>query len=170
MSQRVYIQQAVVSMAEEMCREMNTDHLRNFSFFDEPVTVERQRAYLEKQITSPNDDLFAVMLGWRIVGTCGLHEIDWSNRNARLGVMLFTNEHRGQGIGSAAMRLVIEEGFKLRKLEKIYVKVFAENTASATKYAHLGFQFEARLRKHYHLRGEYHDMVVMSVFADEWTG
>ncbi len=53
-------------------------------------------------------------------------------------------------------------------LHKIYLIVFAENTASATKYSHLGFQFEARIQEHYRLKNTYHDMVQMRIFAEEW--
>lgn len=162
------IRPAEVSDAAAMVEAMRVQDLQNFLFFEQEVTVERQTAYLEKILVSPHNKLFVILYQGRIVGTCGLHEIDWQNKNARLGIMIFSTEFRGRSLGSGALRLLIKHGFRAMGMYKLYLKVFAENTGSCTKYAHLGLQFEARLRRQYLLRGEYHDMVVMSVFDQDW--
>ncbi len=154
--------------AEVMCKEMKSDSLKNFSFFEEEVTLERQREYLARVIASTRDQLYAIMYFGKMIGTCGLHEIDGHNRNCRIGAMLFSKEFRGKGLGSEAIRQIVSIAFRHFGMHKAYLKVFAENTASCTKYAHLGFQFETLLREQYRLRGKYHDMVVMSMFARDW--
>jgi RimJ/RimL family protein N-acetyltransferase len=168
MKSDVTIRIAELSDAETMVKAMRVESLQNFSFFDSDVTVERQRSYLEKVRVSQRDELFVIIWRDQIIGTCGLHEIDHDNHNARIGSMIFSPEFRSKGLGAAAIRQLVTLGFGEYKMCKLYLKVFAENTVSCTKYAHLGFQFEARLRRHYLLKGEYHDMAVMSVFADEW--
>ena len=168
MNQDVAIRPVVYADAEEMCRRMNPSDLQNFSFFEKPVSLSKQQAYLAHITASSSDQMYVILYKGEMVGTCGLHEMDFHNRNARIGVMLFAKDFRGKGIGSAAIRLLLMHAFGDLRLHKVYLKVFAENTASCTKYAHLGFEFEARLRQQYCLRGEYHDMVVMSILAHNW--
>ncbi|MBX4205041.1 MAG: GNAT family N-acetyltransferase [Candidatus Doudnabacteria bacterium] len=170
MNKEVSLRMARVEDAESMIFAMDFSSLQNFSFFDKPPTIDRQRAYLEKLAHSTHDVLYVICHEDRIIGTCGLHEIDRDNHNARIGVMIFSPEFRGHGLGAAAIRKLLTVGFGTYQMHKLYFKVFAENTISCTKYAHLGFQFEARLKEQYYLKGEYHDMVVMSVFAREWKG
>jgi diamine N-acetyltransferase len=154
--------------AEPMVLAMRPADLGNFLFFEQQLTLERQREWLREKMASRHDRVFVIEYDGQMVGTCGIHEIDWHNHNARLGAMIFSSAFRGKKIGSEAIRQLIAEGFEVLGLYKLYLKVFAENTASATKYAHLGFQFEARLRGQYCLRGVFHDMVVMSMFREEW--
>jgi len=153
-----------------MIEAMKPADLQNFQFFEQEVTLDRQREWLTRMVKSRHDRVFVIEHEGRMVGTCGLHEIDWEGQNARLGAILFSKDSRGQSIGSGAIRLLISHGFEILNLHKLYVKVFAENTASVITDAHLGFQFEARLRQQYRLRGEFHDMVVMSMFSHEWKG
>ncbi|MBP9821861.1 MAG: GNAT family N-acetyltransferase [Candidatus Pacebacteria bacterium] len=168
MKKIVSIRPVRFSDAEEMCEAMNVDALQNFQFFERKVTVERQQAYLSHAISSNRDKLFSVLCDGKIIGTCGLHEIDRQNKNARVGIMIFSQQNRGQHFASRALRKLLALAFGKLGLHKVYLKVFKENTASCTKYAHLGFQFETVLREQYRLRRKYHDMVVMSMFARDW--
>jgi RimJ/RimL family protein N-acetyltransferase len=165
---KIRIRPICINDAEKMVWMMKPDALKNFMFFERKVTFERQSAYLANMIASDRDELFAITWLGGMIGTCGLHEIDRHNKNARLGVMIFECQYRGKGFGAEAIRKLLALAFKKYKFHKVYLKVFAENTASCTKYAHLGFEFETRLREQYRLRGKYHDMAVMSMFARDW--
>jgi [ribosomal protein S5]-alanine N-acetyltransferase len=164
----ITIRPATPSDAEAMVKAMYPDSLQNFAFFRTALTVDRQRAYLAEKSMSDTDRLFAIRQGGKIIGTCGLHEIDRRNHNARVGCMLFSPESRGQGYGAQALRQLLQRAFHMKKMHKLYITVLADNVSGIGKYLHLGFRVEGVLRRHYHIGGEYRDMITMSLYADEW--
>ena len=159
---------ARLSYVERMLKAMNNMGAQNLSFFSEPVTLERQCAYLERMRKSDTDFLFLVFDKETCVllGTVGLHEYDRYNKSARLGVLIFNPSLRRNGIGSEAVRLALEYGFAELGLNKIYAKCFATNHKMQMFLLKLGFGMEAILEKEYLLRGEYHDMVRMVIFGE----
>ena len=64
--------------------------LRYFSFFQNKVTLGRQRQYFTRMIKSDTDRVFVIEteLG-DFLGTCGLHDIDPVNENLRIGIIIF---------------------------------------------------------------------------------
>jgi RimJ/RimL family protein N-acetyltransferase len=170
MSERVMIRPAEISDAEEMFRTIESESVQNLAYFKrEPNTLERQSIWLSNQIKSNSDMLFVILAGDKMVGTCGLHEINRNGRNARLGVMLFSPRFQGRRYMSRAVRQLVTLAFKEFDLYKIYLNVICGNRVSLDKYLHLGFQFECRLIKHYFDGQQFRDMNCLYLFADEWN-
>lgn len=144
--------------------------LANLSFFTEPLTLERETVYLTKTVMSDSERLYAIRQGEydTLIGTIGLHEIDWHSNNARIGATIFVPSERGKGFGTGAIDRVLEVAFCDLGMHKIYLNVFAENERGRKLYARLGFVEEGTLRDEYLLRGVYHDMVRMSMKKSEW--
>ena len=166
----VYIRPARVSDAEKMLAAMNEGSAQNLSFFSEPVSLERQREYLQSKVDSPTDYLYVIkdFEGDVLLGTVGLHEIDRFNKNARLGILIFNPDLRRSGIGSEAVRAVLRRGFRGYGLNKVYAKCFVTNRKMQIFLLRLGFRPEAILEKEYLLRDEYHDMVKMVIFEQDY--
>jgi RimJ/RimL family protein N-acetyltransferase len=160
-----------VTDAERMVAALEPDATRNLKFFSAPVSIERQRAYLEKVMRNPAERLWGVEADGTLVGTVGLHEIDEHLRTARLGLLVFRKDDRGKGHGKAAIRAALAVAFDPTQLDlnKVYLNVFAENVRSRTMYAKMGFVQEGVLRQEYLLDGAYHDMVRMSMLRSEWS-
>lgn len=160
---------AAPSDAERIVAAMRPESTQNLAFFEEPITVERERAYLERMRSSRDSVIMLVEhVDERLLGTIGLHEIDAEMRTARLGMIIFDPADRGKGYGSYAIRCMLAYGFVQFGLNKIYLNVFVENERGRRLYAGLGFKVEGTLRQEYLLRGQYHDLVRMSMLAGEW--
>jgi RimJ/RimL family protein N-acetyltransferase len=159
-----------VEDAERMLAAMDPGATKNLQFFSEPVSLERQRAYLEKVTKNPKERLCRIEADGTLVGTVGLHEIDLHLRTARLGLLVFDPASRGRGYGTAAITAMLAIAFDAAglALNKVYLNVFAENVRSRTLYAKIGFVQEGVLRQEYLLDGTYHDMVRMSMLRSEW--
>lgn len=155
--------------AERLVAAMRPESLKNLSFFREPLTVERERQYLEGRHHSGRSVIFVIEDACgSVLGTVGLHEIDGANRTARLGVAIFAAQNRGGGIGSAAIREMLEIGFRQYGLNKVFLKVFADNNRAIQYYEHLGFVNEGVLRQEYLLEDCFRDMAIMSMLKSEW--
>ena len=157
--------------AEEVLRWTNNQEIvKNFQFFTGKVKVEEELRYIRKMKKSPGDLLLGIFIeGEELIGTCGLHEIDFNNHTARLGVIIGKKEHWNQGYAGEATRALISWAFSVMHLNKIYLNVLTTNEKGIHLYTEIGFQVEGTLRKEYRIRGEYADMLRMAVLREEWN-
>ncbi|MDX1615649.1 MAG: GNAT family protein [Candidatus Promineifilaceae bacterium] len=107
-------------------------------------------------------------LDGRVIGTVG-YVFDGPNDAAGLGYDLSSSYWR-RGITSAAVRLVINYGFRSLRLHRIQALVMPANTPSAALLRKLGFQEEGLLRQSVLIKGRYHDMRCFSLLSHEWPG
>ena len=176
---RILLKLARPGDAQRIVEAIEVSTLQNLSFFSgkRRLTVEEERAYLEKIASDPSQQLYLIVRkdDGRLLGTVGLHDIDAANRNARLGISIFRAEDRGNGYATEALETLIALAFTMWKLgaagntfHKLYLNVFIENERAKQLYARIGFKKDGILRQHYLLNGEWHDMVHMSLFKSEW--
>lgn len=83
----------------------------------------------------------------RLVGLIGLHNIDFTNRNAELGYFLGP-DYWGRGYATEAVGLVLRYAFDWLGLVKVYARVFEPNVASSRVLEKNGFKLAGRMRKH----------------------
>lgn len=124
----------------------------------------------ERRLTEPEDDLytFGIEVEKRLVGYVQLAMIDRSNRHAAVGILLGAKEVWGRGIGSAALRLLMDYAFTVQGLERIYAEVYPFNTRSQRLFEGLGFQQEGILREHEFYNGSLRDLYVFGMLKPEF--
>ncbi len=83
-------------------------------------------------IFTPPQDYEVVAVGsvnGIVVGICGLHEIDWGNKEAEIRIII-KEQYRGKGYGAELGRNTIKYGFEELHLLKLYLTVGIDNEAS----------------------------------------
>jgi RimJ/RimL family protein N-acetyltransferase len=110
---------------------------------------------------------FVIAVDGVAVGRCILFDEDPLARHAEVGIGLVA-EARGQGYGTAALRLLVEFGFTRRNLHRLHLRVTASNTGAIACYRKAGFVEEGRSREHYWVRGRYEDEVTMGLLRSDW--
>jgi len=167
---RIQLSPAQESDAERILAALEPSSTQNLSFFSREVDLERQRAYIRKQCSSDENCLWVVerLSDGEIIGTAGLHEIDRNNHNARIGLLIFRQEDRGQGYGTEVILQALQLAFGAFALHKVYLKVFTENVRSTTHYITMGFAMEGILRDEYSLAGTFKDMFRMAMLRNDW--
>ena len=149
----------------------NPEVTRNFANMSKQITREQELAWLEWVLASEHDRLFAVVDDeGRYLGNAGIHKIYWPARNGRLGLVLGAPEARGRGLGTTAMRLLVEKAFHEVGLHKVWLVHYRDNARMAHIAAKLGFTIEGTLRDEYFHDGHFHDMVRWSLLEDELNG
>ncbi len=104
------------------------------------------------------------------IGNIYIREIDWIARHGELtGIILGEPECRGKGYGSIALNLLLAHAFNGLGLLRVYGMARADHLASIRMMEKCGFVMEGKLRKHAFSQGEFHDLVMMGVTADEWA-
>jgi len=135
-----------------------------------PNTIDKQREYMIKMEESDTDVLFAIqykVTGMHI-GCVGLHNIDWINRSANLGIMIGNKNYWKKGIGKIVWNMITEYGLFTLGLHKIYADCFVENKATIKVAEASGFRIEGTVRDKYYKDGKWHDAFILSVLKDEF--
>ena len=105
---------------------------------------------------------------WDHIGSCGLQKINWRNRQGEVGIFIGAREYWGWGYGTDAMRTLLNWGFHTLNLNRIYLRVFADNPRAIRSYQKAGFVEEGRLRQDDFRNGVYRDTLLMSLLREEW--
>jgi RimJ/RimL family protein N-acetyltransferase len=75
----------------------------------------------------------------------------------------------GQGYATEAVRALIDLAFADYGMQRLIAKLDARNSASARLCERLGMTKEAHLRRDCWAKGEWTDMLVYGLLAEEWT-
>lgn len=133
-----------------------------------PLTRSAYEARLAQQDGSPGYSArFIVEAEGVAVGSVSLFNSDQYARHAEVGISLAVDA-RGRGIGTAAMRLIVEFAFVRCNFRRVHLEAIESNGAGLRVYEKVGFVVEGRLREHSWVRGRYEDTVIMGLLRSEW--
>jgi RimJ/RimL family protein N-acetyltransferase len=105
---------------------------------------------------------------WHLIGNSGFLNFDWVARAAEVGIMIGEKTIWDQGYGTEVMTLLLRHGFETLNLNRVYLRVYAENKRAIHTYEKVGFVHEGRMRQAVFKHGAYSDVLFMSVLRDEW--
>jgi ribosomal-protein-alanine N-acetyltransferase len=103
-----------------------------------------------------------------LIGTLSLKNISHSMGYGEIGYAI-AESHRGKGMATAAVGLLIAKIFRETPLRKLIAFVHAENHASCLVLKKLGFQQEGLLREHYVIQNRPADEVLFGLLQHEWN-
>jgi RimJ/RimL family protein N-acetyltransferase len=138
-----------------------------------PLSIHDEEDWFEQMRKRPDEEKPLVIEietedGWEPVGNCGLFGLDWRVRSAEVGIFIGAKQYWNQGYGTNVMRLILKHGFETLNLNRIHLRVHANNPRAKRAYEKVGFVLEGRMRQAHFDRGEYHDVFFMSVLRSEW--
>jgi ribosomal-protein-serine acetyltransferase len=150
--------------------EKNLETLRQwFLFAHDNHTAEKERVYTTQMLQKYAKDE-GLMLGiWQddtLLGSIGLY-VDVDDNKAALGYWLDSDTH-GKGIMTRCVRVLVDDCFTRRKVHRVEIRAAVDNTASRRVAEKLGMQQEAILRHEQLLNGQYVDLVLYGIMANEW--
>lgn len=156
--------------AETIMGWANNAATKKFSFFREKITIEKELAYIKRMRESSTNILMLIIdvLSNKPIGTVGLHEIDWFNNNARLGIIIGSADCQNKGYGKEAINAVLEIAFKKLGMHQIYLHVFKGSNKSIGIYSKIGFHLGGDLPERYKLNGKYVTLQVMYLLKKHW--
>ncbi|NIV14318.1 MAG: GNAT family N-acetyltransferase, partial [Aliifodinibius sp.] len=104
------------------------------------------------------------------IGFAWLWHLDYNNSNAEFSIVLSDTKLMGRGLGTDALRAVLDFGFNNLPLERIYLLVRKKNQRAIRSYEKAGMVGEATLRKAWRFQGKLVGQYVMSILREEWEG
>jgi RimJ/RimL family protein N-acetyltransferase len=135
-----------------------------------PQAIERLIADFERETAKGGRDgaTFAIDVDGLCIGSCGLADLNATNRTCELGIAIGDPVYWGRGYGREAVRLLLDYAFRLRNFRRVWLWVHADNERAIRAYRACGFVEEGRMREHVWSNGRHVDAVVMGVLRDEW--
>ena len=141
-----------------------------------PQSLARAYADFDKHANEGNRDgnregvSFGIEADGQLIGFCGLYHRDVFAGNAELGIAIGNKDYWGRGYGREALGLLVDYGFRMLNLRRIYLRVHGRNERAIRAYRACGFVEEGRLRQHIWSDGDYDDVLYMGVMRDGWAG
>jgi RimJ/RimL family protein N-acetyltransferase len=138
-----------------------------------PLSLVEEERWFESMLQqSPPEHSMVIEIregdGWKPVGNCGFHVIDWRSRNGEIGLFIGEKSLWNQGYGTEAVRLLLRHGFNTLNLHRIALRVFETNPGGIRAYEKAGFVLEGRFRQAEYQDGRYLDVLYMSVLHSEY--
>lgn len=135
----------------------------------EEETREHIQAVIVQHQADPPRYNFAVVLHSEDVsiGICFLELSAEEPREANLGYLL-SRQYWGQGYATEAARAVLDFGFRVLGLHRIYATCRPANVASSRVMEKLGMRREAHFRQHRHIKGAWQDSFLYAILDHEW--
>jgi RimJ/RimL family protein N-acetyltransferase len=150
---------------------LNDPEVTRTLLWHRPINLAAEEAFIESAYARDRTDLLlgiALVESDELIGSCGLREVDARARHASFGIVIGAKERWGQGLGSEAVRLIVEVGFARLNLNRIWLLVHEDNERGIRAYERAGFRREGLLREHAFREGRYVNEVLMGILREEW--
>ena len=135
-----------------------------------PFSLRDEEAFIDRIAKDEHAVAFGIVLREtdRLIGTTGLHDLQFRNRHAQFGISLGDKNEWGKGYGTEATRLVVRYAFETLNLNRVWLHVYEDNRRGIRCYEKASFKQEGVLRHDIYRDGRYGNTIVMGILRAEW--
>lgn len=126
-----------------------------------PVTTEKLIEYVRGAAKSNSSLVMAVVDNDtdKHIGNISLQSISWIDRSGEIAFILGEKDFWGKGVMYEAGKMMVEHGFNVLNLHRIYCGTSAENHGMQKLAAKLGFEQEGIRKEALFKNGKYIDII-----------
>ncbi|MDF2557706.1 MAG: pseudaminic acid biosynthesis N-acetyl transferase [Bacillales bacterium] len=164
--EKILLRPIEMSDTEDVLRWRNNSEVRKNFVYQELLTKEDHISWMQNMVETKKVVQFIIVDKDtnQSVGSVFLRDIDLKNQKAEYGIFIGEVQAHGKGFGTEAAKLINGFGFDELKLNKIFLRVFADNHAGIKSYSKAGFVEEGLFRQDVKIGDKYRDMVFMACF------
>lgn len=96
------------------------------------------------------------------IGIIQLTDIHRVHRTTELIIRIGEDKNRGKGFGTEALDLAAKFAFDDLNLQRVWLRVFANNERAIRAYDRSGFEVEGRMKRAVFINGSYLDEIIMA--------
>ncbi len=135
-----------------------------------PMSLEDETDWFENRRRRNDNLVFAILTlaENRLIGNCGLQNIDLKNRTAVFGIFIGDPNYQNQGYGTDATRTLLRYAFEQLGLNRVELEVYDFNPRAIRTYEKAGFRRDGVRRQALYRDGGFHDIYLMSILREEW--
>lgn len=133
-----------------------------------PPGLSGEKEWIENMSKAPDHVVWGIERDGRLIGTTGLHRIDWANQRAGTGTVIGDKSAWRKGIASEVMALRTRYAFTQLPLRKLHSNVIEGNEASLRAQRKTGYREVGRYREHEFREGRWRDEILTEVLKSDW--
>ena len=141
-------------------------------FFNKfPLSIAGQKEWFANLVRDRSRKLFVICTAKEneAIGTIGLDHIDFANQSTEFGnILIGKQEYMGKGYATEATELMLSYCFLRLNMNRVYLKVYADNVRAVGLYERSGFKVEGTLREAHFDGGVFKVVLVMSILRREF--
>jgi RimJ/RimL family protein N-acetyltransferase len=143
---------------------VNDPEVMKYTYFFHPVSEMEQKEWFSSLPQQKNKVLFGIEIidGEKLIGTCGLSDINHICRKAELFIKISDKSSWGKGFGKEALEILLDFGFSDLNLRRIWLRVMADNERALKLYKKAGFVIEGIMKEDHYIQGEYKDVILLA--------
>ena len=145
----------------------NDPRVHPFFFYEGRIDPAKQREWLDSVRRDGSRRFFAIEADGHFAGTISLERIDPRNRSGEMGNMLVDPDRQGKGLGREAIGQLLALAFGALGLERVELRVFADNAIAIRLYEYCGFRREGVERGAILREGRRRDVLRMGLLGEE---
>lgn len=167
---KVYLRPFAREEAPQLARWINDPEVTRTLLMYRPMSVQAEEAWVASLGTGMDDIVLGIALkdGDALIGSVGLHRIDWKNRHASFGILIGEKGEWGKGYGTEATALMTAYAFDTLNLNRVWLHVYENNARGLRAYEKVGFRREGVLRQETFRQGRYFDAYIMAILRQDW--
>jgi len=164
--EKIKIRPIKKSDTDNIIKWRNDPNVLKYFIYQEPITKKIHLNWLKTQVKTKKVYQFIIhdIEDNRDIGSVYLRDVDLKNSKAEFGIFIGEDSARGKGFGTLATQKILDFAFKKVKLNKIFLRVFAENLNAIASYKKSGFTQEGLFREDVIIKNKKNDLVFMAIF------
>jgi len=133
------------------------------------LNMENQEAWFNSLRDNRQTIMFGVInqLIGKIIGVCGLINIDWIGRKAEISIYIGDKSYRQKGLGIEILNALAKYAFEECNLNRLWAEVYESNQAGRRLFIKAGYAEEGVLLSHAYKNGRYQNSHIYRLLRDE---
>lgn len=168
MNEQVTIRPVTEADTDRIIAWRNAPSVMAHFIYRTPLTRKAHLNWLHNRVETGEVAQFVIYDGETAVGSVYLRDIDRSNQKCEYGIFIGDDNCRGKGIGTAAAKLALAYAFEQLQMNRVYLRVFADNLGAIRSYEKAGFCYEGTFRQDVMIDGVGEDIVFMAILREDW--
>lgn len=123
------------------------------------IDLNSQKKYVKSCLKSDSCDLFGIFFENLHIGNILINEISILHKRAQISYVIGNKNYWSKGIGTKAIKFIVEKARSEYKLKKIYASCSDANIASKTILKKNGFIVEGKRKQHLFYQNKWHDQI-----------
>ena len=164
----IYLRLMTYEDTDNIVRWRNSDAVRTNFIYQALFTPESHMNWIKTMVETGKvvQMIICDAASDKPLGSVYIRDIDRHHNKAEYGIFIGEEDARGRGVGTAAAKLMLDYCFEEEKLNRVYLRAFADNMQAIRSYEKAGFEREGLLKQDVCIDGVYRDIVWMAALRE----